>query len=187
MLRVKRKWVVLAAFMFACCSLPATTFANVQYVVGLSAKAIGMGNAFSAVADDFSATYYNPAGLGQIDYHQFYVGYLYSEPFLYYYSDSPQINAQRMENKQTFKAPVIGLCLDLARAVNIQGHELVLGVVATVGDNLKKAWQIQEYFPEVPPVLPGRRVHEPVAPVRVSRRRGDFRQALHRCRHEPVE
>jgi tetratricopeptide (TPR) repeat protein len=34
--------------------------------VGLGARAIGMGEAFTAVADDYSAVYYNPAGLGQI-------------------------------------------------------------------------------------------------------------------------
>jgi tetratricopeptide (TPR) repeat protein len=33
---------------------------------GIGSRAIGMGGSFSAVADDFSAVYYNPAGLGQV-------------------------------------------------------------------------------------------------------------------------
>jgi len=34
--------------------------------MGVSARALGMGEAFSAVADDASATYYNPAGIGEL-------------------------------------------------------------------------------------------------------------------------
>jgi hypothetical protein len=34
--------------------------------LGVSARAVGMGNAFLAVADDASAIYYNPAGLSQL-------------------------------------------------------------------------------------------------------------------------
>ena len=33
---------------------------------GASCKSIAMGQAFTAVADDFSAAYYNPAGLTQV-------------------------------------------------------------------------------------------------------------------------
>jgi hypothetical protein len=34
--------------------------------LGSSARALGMGNSFTAVADDYSAVYFNPAGLGLI-------------------------------------------------------------------------------------------------------------------------
>ena len=37
--------------------------------MGWGARAIGMGGAFTGVADDPTATYYNPAGLIQIDGH----------------------------------------------------------------------------------------------------------------------
>jgi long-subunit fatty acid transport protein len=37
---------------------------------GVGARALGMGNAFNAVADDYTATYWNPAGLTQLDYHE---------------------------------------------------------------------------------------------------------------------
>ncbi len=37
---------------------------------GVGAKALGMGNAFNAVADDYTATYWNPAGLTQLGNHE---------------------------------------------------------------------------------------------------------------------
>ncbi len=39
--------------------------------MGVSARALGMGEAFCAVADDASATYYNPAGLGGLKKREF--------------------------------------------------------------------------------------------------------------------
>lgn len=145
---VKRIGLVLAMLSAACGFRVRIAAANVQYVVGLSPKGISMGNALAAVADDFSAAYYNPAGLAQIDYHQFYVGYLYSEPFLDYTSNSTHRGDFR--DKSLFKGPVVGLCLDLARAVNVQKHELVLGIACTIADNMKKAWEVKEFNPEVP-------------------------------------
>ena len=48
---------------------------------GASCKSIGMGQAFTAVADDYSAAYYNPAGLTQVDsIFAFTIGYYYSKP-----------------------------------------------------------------------------------------------------------
>ena len=48
---------------------------------GASCKSIAMGQAFTAVADDFSAAYYNPAGLTQIKSPMVLtVGYFYAKP-----------------------------------------------------------------------------------------------------------
>ena len=38
--------------------------------IGIGSRAIGMGGAFVAVADDGTASYWNPAGLGNLDKHQ---------------------------------------------------------------------------------------------------------------------
>lgn len=43
------------------------TFANGLNLNGMGAKAISMGGAFIAVADDYSAVFWNPAGLTQMD------------------------------------------------------------------------------------------------------------------------
>jgi long-subunit fatty acid transport protein len=37
---------------------------------GVGARALGMGNAYNAVADDYTATYWNPAGLTQLNYSE---------------------------------------------------------------------------------------------------------------------
>ena len=38
--------------------------------MGIGARAIGMGSAFMPVADDYSAIYWNPAGLGQLKFYE---------------------------------------------------------------------------------------------------------------------
>ena len=43
--------------------------------LGAGVRAMGMGRAFCAIADDGSAIYWNPAGLGGIELHEFYVMY----------------------------------------------------------------------------------------------------------------
>jgi len=43
--------------------------------LGVGARPMGMGNAYTALADDVNAIYYNPAGLAQLDESQFTSGY----------------------------------------------------------------------------------------------------------------
>lgn len=56
--------------------------ASTVELFGMGARAQGLGNAFSAVADDASALYYNPAGLVRLKGNYTYVGYLYGTPRL---------------------------------------------------------------------------------------------------------
>ena len=58
-----RKLVVLLATIFL---LAQTAFAGGFALSGVGSKAIGMGGAFRGLADDWSAAYWNPAGLTQI-------------------------------------------------------------------------------------------------------------------------
>ena len=46
---------------------PLVSGANVPDVYGVGSRAVSLGGAFTAVADDFSATWYNPAGLALLD------------------------------------------------------------------------------------------------------------------------
>ena len=43
---------------------------------GLGVRAMGMGGAYAGVADDFTAVFWNPAGLAQIQRREVYVGFL---------------------------------------------------------------------------------------------------------------
>jgi long-chain fatty acid transport protein len=130
-------------------SLTTAARANVQEVFGLSPKAIGMGNAFTSVADDFSACYYNPAGLGRHRSHEFFLGYAFSQPRLkQYLLSKPEVrNAVEMVH---FRSILFGTLVDLTRIVDTRGHGLVLGVAATAGDNFKAAWRIHDWNPQVP-------------------------------------
>ncbi|MCK4893038.1 MAG: hypothetical protein KAT07_03675, partial [Calditrichia bacterium] len=43
--------------------------------IGFGARALGMGGAYTAVAEDYSAIYWNPAGLAQIRKMEFWMGF----------------------------------------------------------------------------------------------------------------
>lgn len=43
--------------------------------INIGARAVGMGGAFTGLADDISSFYYNPAGLAQLDRNAFILGY----------------------------------------------------------------------------------------------------------------
>src|ERR1041385_3310439 len=42
--------------------------------LGIGARSIGMGTAYTGIADDFSAVYWNPAGLGQLHLNEVSLG-----------------------------------------------------------------------------------------------------------------
>lgn len=62
--------------------LAGSVWANPYDVFGVGARAIAMSGAFTAVADDGSAAYYNPAGLAQIPRLTVAGGYMYAQPYL---------------------------------------------------------------------------------------------------------
>ncbi len=62
---MKRKLSVGLLTMFLGLCATGSAWASVAEIFGVGGKAVAMGGAFTAVADDFSATWYNPAGLTQ--------------------------------------------------------------------------------------------------------------------------
>ena len=60
--------------------LHSPVYATVFDTYGCGVRATAMGGAFTAVADDYSAAFYNPAGLAQRTGHQFYLDFFYSKP-----------------------------------------------------------------------------------------------------------
>lgn len=147
--RKKCIFFIMAAFSVLLLALPIKTWANISEVFGLSPKATGMGNAFTAIADDFSACYYNPAGLAQSDHHQFTVGYTFCQPrFKQYRLSNPNVPKEKEE--VNFRSIIFGTLVDLTRIINTRGHNLVLGVAATAGDNFLSGWRFHDWNPEVP-------------------------------------
>ena len=62
-----KKFVIFVFLLALVLAVSGTIFANGFNLNGVGAKAIGMGGAFIGMADDFSAVYWNPAGLTQLD------------------------------------------------------------------------------------------------------------------------
>ncbi|HAL87456.1 MAG TPA: aromatic hydrocarbon degradation protein, partial [Deferribacteraceae bacterium] len=68
----RRLVLVIAA---ACFILPSAAFASGFAINEQGAKALGMGGAFAAQADDPTAVYYNPAGITQLEGTQVSLGF----------------------------------------------------------------------------------------------------------------
>ena len=49
---------------------------TIDNFAGVGVRAMGMGGAFVGVADDYTAAYWNPAGLAQIDRREVHIGLL---------------------------------------------------------------------------------------------------------------
>jgi long-chain fatty acid transport protein len=62
--------------------LPATVSANPLDAFGFGARGMSLGGAMTAIARDFSANYYNPAGLASGEDLRIEIGYMYNDPTL---------------------------------------------------------------------------------------------------------
>ena len=67
--------------------LPGGVHASVADLLGLGSRAVAMGGAYTALADDFSSVFYNPAGLSGARDSSLTVGGLWAKPW--FYSQSP--------------------------------------------------------------------------------------------------
>lgn len=100
---MKKAMVVLVAALF----LVGFAWAGgVNRIGGLGPKASGMSGAFTAVADDASAFYYNPAGLTQIKFNYVFVGGDLVLPRFEY--EAPLSPALRSENDEMHLMPLFG-------------------------------------------------------------------------------
>jgi len=79
----KRFYPLLITLLFITTSLNAQTviakYAGEFMALGVGGRALGMGGAFTAVANDVTSGYYNPAGLASINYPQ--LALMHSEQF----------------------------------------------------------------------------------------------------------
>jgi long-subunit fatty acid transport protein len=83
-------------------SLPVLNFGTVKplytyYSLSYGARSLGMGNAFTAVADDLTAVYRNPAGIAEMDGPQFFANYRTDKMT---YAPLPETSAGTMYTQQ---------------------------------------------------------------------------------------
>ncbi len=141
------KAALFALFLYS--PLPAYS-ATLAETRGFGARAIGMGGAFTAVADDFSAIYYNPAGLAQIEGWTINVDYLLVLPQLYLQERN---GPETLFLDKWTKAPVIGIIADLSEAIKFTRRRIVFGFAGLFPDNFKNVYKIRHgsfydpYFP----------------------------------------
>jgi long-chain fatty acid transport protein len=73
------KKLLLFLLVFLCSGLSAHA-AGFADTWGFGTRAVSLGGAFTAIADDYSAAYYNPAGLAQSSRNYFTLDYMYTAP-----------------------------------------------------------------------------------------------------------
>jgi len=129
--------LIFALCLYSSCPVYAGTLAETR---GFGARAIGMGGAFTAVADDFSAIYYNPAGLAQIEGYAIHAEYLTVIPRIYIQEGS---GPETIILDKWTKAPVIGLTIDLSDAIQFTRRRMVLGLAGIFPDNFRNVYKIR--------------------------------------------
>ena len=73
----QRLWPVLIALLCICADrASAQEERAIGNFAGVGVRAMGMGGAFAGVADDFTAMYWNPAGLAQMTNREVRVSFL---------------------------------------------------------------------------------------------------------------
>jgi long-chain fatty acid transport protein len=130
---------------------------------GIGMRAMALGGAFTAVADNYAAAYYNPAGLAQSAGHHVTLEYMYTHPKI----DIKTLDGQELDfyDNQGNVAhdpdechygkgldipfPILGLVLDLNDIVNLPVN-VQLGVAAS----LPEEFNVQVRINDIPPDLP---------------------------------
>jgi len=79
----RKYYLLFAAFLLSVTSINAQTefgkYAGEFMAIGIGGRPLGMGGAFTGVADDVTSGYYNPAGLANLNYPQ--LALMHSEQF----------------------------------------------------------------------------------------------------------
>ncbi|MDP8225010.1 MAG: hypothetical protein P9L99_16745 [Candidatus Lernaella stagnicola] len=107
---------------------------------GLSARSVGLGNAMTAVGDDYSATFFNPAALGALTTNQIDLGYMYAAPKL---TGGPSGNEDAVDFDTANKLTLIGFTMNLSTLFENE-HGLGLGFDIAIDDNLKSFMAFEE-------------------------------------------
>jgi len=117
--------------------IPLFLMAAGMHLPGVGSKAIAMGGAFRAVADDATALYWNPAGIGQLDKSQLYLcGHLIYNDFSFQPADTLLDIAHVMrdtENEMQKKAFYLGHLFYTTPIGKSKKLNLGLGIYSQLG------------------------------------------------------
>ena len=111
--------------------VPILVFSNGMNLNNAGAKAIGMGGAFVGLADDYSAVYYNPAGLTQIEGTSVSLFMIDLLPTATYKNKTYGIDAETTNGG--YLSGAFGLFMDL-------GEKMKIGLYANVPSGLGTEW-----------------------------------------------
>ena len=142
-----RRLALLLGF-FALLFLPFKARADFFDMYGIGYRAMSMGNAYTAVADDVYAVYYNPAGLAQLSEHEMSLGYIYSSPSLKMNGGPGPAQSRGPDN---LKAPVIAMAFNLDEAFEgtLPVHSR-FGLILSSPDNFQSIYRIYDPDPSTP-------------------------------------
>jgi len=133
-----------------CLLLPQSVEANLANGLGIGARAMAMGSAYTAVADDIMAVYYNPAGLAQLEKHSIMLGYLYADATLEADSTDPLFKAQALVPYH-LKCPYIALGFNMDKTFARKSPvHMRIGLINMVPDNFKSVYRVWDPPTSVP-------------------------------------
>ncbi len=157
------KRVLLSVLMLAALAAPAIA-SGFPDTYGFGIRAMAMGNAFTAVADDFSAVYYNPAGLSQKSGHEVELNVMYGAPQF----EVTTLSGQKLVTVDTngyirtdpteamsghdlkLAVPLIGAVLDVSRVVPVLPMNVRFGVGVSMPQGFDSSYQMHDYPPDQP-------------------------------------
>ncbi len=135
-LAVNRIFIVAALATMLVMSA-AVAWANVLFIpntYGLSPKSVGLGNAMTAVGDDYSATYFNPGALGAISSNAFDGGYLFAAPR--FEGGPKEDGGDSVKFDATNRIALVGFTMDMSTMFK-KDHGLGLGFAMAVDDDAR--------------------------------------------------
>ena len=145
----RRARLLLAALLCAGLAHPGRAVASFAETHGLGARAMAMGGAYVAVADDYACMFYNPGGLAQIRGNEASFCYILSAPRVSLSSGGSESRAYLHDN---IGIPALGMVLDLSRAFRLK-RQISLGMTGVFPDNFKSGYMVRygtnfdPYFP----------------------------------------
>jgi len=143
----EKAWI---GVLLVCLFSPQEAIADFVDALGVGARAIALGSAYTAVSDDLSAVYYNPAGLAQIEDHQIMLGYFWSKPDLKESSPNPSFQSHQVVPYE-LQTPIIAMVFNLDKAFKgkLPVHTRV-GLINIFPDNFKSIYRLWDTDPSLP-------------------------------------